>query len=153
MIWWLLFQMGTQRTERMWKSENWSAWEEKKTARIVSCLHHNISTVLKTWVCVPTLRTSLFKVLIPPKRSVKVYLSVKPRILVRVADVHGESCGRDQLCDAVVNEPVRIGWLFHTVLETVKKTIKRRRWNTNVELIIEPNLKHRNGFNCTELRV
>lgn len=80
-------------------------------------------------------------------RSVKVYLGVKPRILIGVADVDREACGRHQLCYAVVNQPVRIRWLFHTVLETVKKKkIQRRRWNTAVQLIIEPCVKHTNAF-------
>lgn len=108
MIWWLLFHMGTQRTDRMWKSENWSACEEQQTVRFMSYLHQNISTVLlKIGLCVPTLMTSLFKALFLPA-GLKVHLSVKPRILIRVADVHGESCGRNQLCNAVVNKPVRI---------------------------------------------
>lgn len=35
MIWWLLFQMGTQSTDRIWKSENWSACKKEEIVRIL----------------------------------------------------------------------------------------------------------------------
>lgn len=46
------------------------------------------------------------------------YLGIKARILIGVADVHRQSCGCYQLCDAVVDEPVWVGRFLHTVFET-----------------------------------
>lgn len=48
------------------------------------------------------------------------YLGIKARILVGIADVHGEACGSYELSNTVIYEPVGIWWFLHAFFETIK---------------------------------
>ena len=46
------------------------------------------------------------------------HLGVEAGVLIGVADVDGQTSGRHQLGDAVVDEPIRVGGPLHAVFET-----------------------------------
>lgn len=94
MIWWVRFQMGTHKTDLMWKPEAWSACKD-------GVRRQEKGLLLAASMKVPVITVAWGQMV-----SLCPHLGVEAWVLTDVTDVNRKSRGRHQLSDAVINQPI-----------------------------------------------